>query len=428
MSIPFGKRSWLLATAALPLLLGGCGGGPSPGGETVESSQPRLDGTTVPMADVTTQAQNNATFAFDLYGQLDGAKGNLFFSPYSVSSALAMTWAGAAGDTATGIATALDFTLPPAEAHAAFDALDQVFATRAKIGTSASGSGPFALNVANALWAQKGLLLETPFLDTLAEDYGSGVHVENFATASDPSRLDINAWVSRHTNGKIPMLLGPGTITAQTFFVITNAVYFSGAWAQPFKTADTAAGTFHSLDGTTSSVQLMHGGGIGGYAQGTGWQAFELPYSNPNLTLTVVLPDDGQFETVEAGLTSAFFNAAVAAEAYKEIVLTLPKFSATTQASLKDALTALGMGTAFGAQADFSGIDGAHDIQLGDVIHQATVTVDEAGTEAAAATAVIGVGSAAPPTVTVTVDRPFFIVLRDIPTGSILFLGRITQL
>ncbi len=420
------------ATAALALFCAavGCGGsGPPAGDDIIKSNQPRLDGTTVPAADVAQQAADNEAFSFNLYAQLKGTTtGNLFFSPYSVSSALAMTWAGAANDTATAISTALDFSLPQARAHAAFDAIDQELASRAKMGTSANGQAPFALNVANALWAQKGLTLETPFLNTLAIDYGAGVHIEDFAGAPDPARAAINAAVSSATDGKIPMLLGPGTITTDTRFVITNAVYFSGSWATHFDATLTKSATFNEGDGSSASVPFMNGTFLTTYGSGTGWQSVELPYSNPDLTLTIVVPDAGQLAAVEAQLSASFFDGLVAAEQVADVTLSLPKFSATTQASLKTPLSTLGMTAAFEPTADFSGIDGAHDLLIGDVIHQATVTVDENGTEAAAATAVIGVGSVVLKSETVTVDRPFFIVLRDVPTHSILFVGRISHI
>ena len=420
--------------AALTLTaLAGCGGASS-SDDIARSNKPRLDGTTVATADIAQQGADDQTFTFDLYGQLKGATGNLFFSPYSVSAALGMTWAGAGSDTATAIATALDFSLPEARAQAALDAIDQQLASRASVGTSADGQGPFTLNVANALWAQKGLTLLTPFLDTLATDYGAGVHLENFASAPDPSRLDIDRWVSNKTDGKIPMLLGEGTITNDTRFVITNAVYFSGSWAIPFETTQTKTATFNDGDGTTSSVPFMNTDPSGFlqtmYAAGTGWQAVELPYSNPALTMTLIVPDAGQLSFVEGQLSATFFDQVTASETEADVTLSLPKFTATTQASLKPPLSALGMATAFGSDADFSGIDGAHDLAIADVVHQATITIDESGTEAAAATAVIGTANGIVyfPAQTVTVDRPFFIVIRDLPTHSILFVGRIAKI
>jgi serpin B len=322
------------------------------------------------------------------------------------------------------MATALDFTLPAPRVHAAFDSIDLALQTRAQTGSGANG-GPFVLDVANALWAQSGLTLEQPFLDTLATDYGAGVRLEPFATAPDSARTDINAWVDGKTDGLIPQLLGPGSITNDTLFVITNAVYFSGAWQTPFEKSATHSATFNNADGTTATVQMMSGSYSGAGFVGSGFTAVEIPYSNPDLTLTLIVPDAGQLSTIEAQLSESFFANITHSEMNAEVALSLPRFTATTQASLKAPLSSLGMGAAFSAGADFSGIDGAHDIIIGDVIHQATITVDEDGTQAAAATGVVGVGTALLPSIALVVDRPFILVLRDLPTGTILFLGRI---
>jgi len=412
--------------AALALAACGSSGGDAPGGSLIKSQKPRLSAASVPAADVAEQAQGNEAFAFDLYAQLRGQSGNLFYSPYSISSALAMLWAGAAGQTATDVAGALHFDMPADRVHGAFNALDQALASRAQAGTSVD-DGPFRLNVANAIWAQRGMTLQPDFLDTLAQNYGAGVRVEPFQTAPETARGDINDWVSDQTAGLIPELLHAGDVDSSTRVVLTNAVYFNGAWGSQFDASQTHDGDFHHADGSTSQVPLMHQGLLASYAAGDGWKLVELPYSNPDLTLTVLVPDEGQLENVESQLTPAFFDAAVASEQSYDVVLALPKFQATTRASLAAPLTALGMGAAFGEQADFSGVDGQRDLALSDVVHEATVTVDEAGTQAAAATAPILGGTSAIQTVTLTIDRPFLVVLRDLPTGAVLFVGRISE-
>jgi serpin B len=428
-TICFGSSSMRTTLSLIVIGLMGCQGGGginNPGDEMIQSSQARLSAGAVPAADVAQQSLSNTTFAFDLYAQLAKTPGNLFFSPYSISSALAMAWAGAAGDTATAMANTLAFTMDAGRVHPAFNALDAALASRAQNGTS-EGGGPFQLSVANALWGEKGLPYQPQFLDVLKENYGAGVRIEDFLDSPEPARADINGWVSQNTGGKIPMLLGQGTITNDTRVVLTNAVYFNGAWANPFDPMFTESAPFHLLGGTTTMVPEMHEALQTVYASGSGWQAVELPYSNQALSLTVILPDDGQLAAVEAQLSAAFLDGLTSAERPAQVTLGLPRFNAQTQASLRDPLTALGMGQAFTKDsADFSALDGEKDLFISDVIHQATVSVDEKGTEAAAATAVILTGEAiAIQQVTLTVDRPFLLALRDRPTGAVLFAGRV---
>jgi serpin B len=419
----FPRRGWVLAVA---LGLAACGKGP--GGLLVRADKARLSADDVPARDVQTQAADNTAFAFDLYAQLQATPGNLFFSPYSISSALAMTWAGAATETATGMADALHFSLPADRLHPAFNAIDAALTQRAAEGGTGTHDGPFRLDVANALWTQKDLRILPAFLDTLAENYGAGVRQEDFKTAAEPARADINAWVSDQTEGLIPELLAEGSVNGGTRLVLTNAVYFDAAWAHPFSPDRTRDAPFHALDGSTPSVPLLHQLLDTAYAKGDGWEAVELPYSNPALTLTVIVPAPGQFAAVEAKLSADFLGQVVSAETPAEVNLGFPKVDVTTEASLRQPLTALGMGVAFSNQADLSGIDGQRDLRISGVIHQATVKMDEAGTRAAAATAVtVGTTAAHSNTVNLTVDRPFFLVLRDQPTGTVLFLGRVTQ-
>lgn len=419
---------WIRRSVVLAGLVGLAACGKGAGGTLVQSNKARLSASNVPASDVQAQAADNTTFAFNLYAQLKATPGNLFFSPYSISSALAMTWAGAQSDTETAMADALHFSLPGARLHPAFNALDTALASRADEGGSGTDDGPFRLTVANALWTQQDLPIQPAFLDTLAENYGAGVRQEDFKTAAEPARADINAWVADQTEDLIPELLAKGSVESSTRLVLTNAVYFDAAWAQPFNPGATQSQPFHALDGSSPSASLMHESLETQYAQGDGWEAVELPYSNPSLTLTVIVPKEGQFAAVESKLSASFLGQVVGAEAPTEVQLAFPKVDVTTEASLRDPLTALGMGVAFSDQADLSGIDGQRDLRISAVIHQATVKMDESGTRAAAATAVtVGTTAAHLNPVTLTVDRPFFLVLRDQPTGTVLFLGRVTE-
>lgn len=398
-----------------------------PADPVVASTLPRLTAAEVPASDVAAQVRDNTTFAFRLYRELAVGDGDVFFSPFSVSSALAMAWAGAAGDTATAMREALSLSLPAPAVHGALNALDLAFAERVGADHGALGGDPrFSLAIANALWGQRGLDFQAPFLDTLAQNYGAGVRVEDFSGAPAQAAADINAWVDEATHGKIPEIIAPESITPDTRVVLTNAIYFKAQWAWPFRPDLTAPGPFHRLDGATATVPLMHQSMKVQYAAGPGWQAVELPYATLDAMMTVLVPDEGALATVEAGLDADFLDGLVASEEEAEVELALPKFTVTTIAPLRAPLTALGMGVAFTDAADFSGIADGGGLELSEVAHQATVTIDEVGTEAAAVTDALMQDFADPPlSVTLTIDRPFIVLVRDRPTGSVLFLGRV---
>jgi serpin B len=424
-----------LALVLTPLAATGCSSGSSGGGSTapqdygvVQSSLSRNTNPAVAPADLQTLTTGNTAFALDLYHAIAGGsdEGNLFYSPYSVSIALAMTYAGAQGSTATQMAGALDFQLPLVTLNPAFDALDLQLASRAH-GQAGDNGQPFKLNVIDSLWGDKTFTFQKPFLDTLATYYGSGLRTVDFVNAPEAARGTINGWVADQTDDLIPTLLPDQSITPDTRFVLVNAIYFNAGWATPFQASETHPGTFTHLDASTAQVPLMTGGLEGNYAKGAGWQAVELPYAGGQTSMVVVLPDAGQFATVETALDGAFVGSLFSSLKDAQIALTLPKFTVKgATISLKTELGKLGMTDAFDpSAADFAGI-ASEKVWIGDVLHQAFVSVDENGTQAAAATAVIGTGAAAPVNVvTVDVNRPFFVLIRDIPTGSVLFAGRI---
>jgi serpin B len=321
-----------------------------------------------------------------------------------------------------------------ADVASAYNTLEQALASR---GTNATGTKgePFRLAAANALWGQNGQRFLDPFLDVLAASYGAGVNLVDFAGAPERARVTINDWVSDQTARKIPELLPKDSLDSSVRFVLTNAVYFNAAWAAQFQREATQDGTFTLADGSTAELPLMHEGLSTRYAEGTGWKATELPYSGGEVSMLLVLPEVGTFDAFRAGFDPkqlADIDAALAAESPEPVVVTLPRFEVRTPLSLADTLTALGMPTAFTSGADLSGIDGEHDLSIGDVIHQAYAKVDEEGTEAAAATAVIGVGSSAPtepPPEPKHFDarQPFLFGIRDQATGALLFLGQISD-
>lgn len=380
----------------------------------------------VPPADSTTLASDNAAFAFAAYQQLVTTNTNLVFSPASISIALAMTYAGAATATASEMAQALHFTLPPEHLHPAFNALDQALISRGQGYLGADG-GPMRLYIANALWAEQTYAFEPAFLGTLAANYGAGVNLLDFIDAPEPSRLTINTWVADQTENRIQNLLPPGSIDDLTRLVLTNAVYFNAAWNTPFDPNKTSAGPFTRIDGSSVTVEMMNAELSNVPAmQGTNFVAVSLPYADNRVSLLVVVPSLGQFSQVESSLDATALGTLVAGLSSQQVLLSLPRFQVETGTSLKTLLQALGMTSAFipGA-ADFSGMDGTHNLLISDVLHKAFIDVAEKGTEAAAATGVVMANAALFMGLEVNASRPFIYFLRDQPTGAILFMGRV---
>ena len=395
--------------------------------ETLSSDKQREIAPAVAASELTELVSGGSAFAFDLYQSLKDQAGNLFYSPYSIALALAMTYAGARGETEHQMAEALHFLLPQARLHPTFNALDLELARRGQGARGKDGAG-FRLNIVNALWGQQGYAFLTPFLDTLAENYGAGLRLLDFAGAPDLSRLAINSWVSKQTEERIQDLIPPGAIDAMTRLVLTNAIYFNAAWANPFQENRTTDGRFHLLQDAPLTVPMMQQTATFAYGAGPGYQALDLPYDGRELSMLILLPEAGAFAAFEQTLTAGRVNAILQDLARRRVALTMPKFKFESAFMLNAALTALGMPHAFSNEADFSGMDGSHSLQISDVIHKAFVAVDEAGTEAAAATAVIMrmksmIIEEEP--VDFTLDRPFIFFIRDVQTGSILFIGRV---
>jgi serpin B len=414
--------------------VGGPKGSRAPG-EAVVSDKERVTSPGVPDADLRQLVAGNTAFALDLYRFLVERHGgeNLFYSPYSISLALAMTYAGARGETEEQMADALHFTLPQDGLHPAFNALDQEWAKR---GEGAEGRDDadrqqqkgFQLNIANAIWGQKDYQFLEAFLDTLAVNYGAGLRVLDFAGAPEESRVTINDWVSEETEGKIENLIPKNLIGPLTRLVLTNAIYFNAAWANPFEDDATAEGPFVLLDGGEVIVPMMRQTESFGYTRGEGYQAVELLYDGREMSMVILLPEPGAFKAFENSLDAEQMQAIVENLAREQVALTMPKFEFDSDFSLKDALTAMGMPAAFSAEANFSGMTGDRALSIAEVIHKAFVSVDEEGTEAAAATAVVMLESAMPgQPVEVTIDHPFMFLIRDIETGALLFVGRVVD-
>jgi serpin B len=398
---------------------------PAPDSSVAESDKPRNLSPAASAEELTELADGNVSFAFDLYRTLSGEDGNLFFSPYSISTALAMTYAGAAGETAGQMAATLHFTLPAEGLHPAFNAYALDLQSRAEQVTDGT---PFELSIANSLWGQQGFPFLDQFLDLLAENYGAGMRLVDYENDPEGARKAINDWVSDETRDKIKDLIPQGAIDAMTRLVLANAIYFKAEWLNQFEETATDPEPFHLLDGSAVDIPMMHQSESYGYVLGDSYQAIELPYRYGNAFMLIIMPDEGQFETVEGQLSPEMITDLLGRMTFGPVNLGLPKFTYESEFSLNQALTDLGMTDAFDpGRADFSGMDGARDLYISQVLHKAFVSVDEKGTEAAAATAVIMELTSAPmgEPITFSVDRPFVYMIRDQQTGTVLFLGRV---
>ncbi len=374
-------------------------------------------------ADQAALVAGNTDFALALFKQTAKPTTNLVQSPHSISTALAMVYAGAAGQTKADVATALHFDVPDAELHPAFNWLDLQIESRAKSAAGKDGK-PARVHVDNLLFGAKQTVFGTPFLDTLAVHYGAGVQKVDFG---QPSTVEtINSWVAQRTEQRIPKLLD--AVDASTRLVLVNTVYVNAAWAAPFTKEATADETFATPSGART-LPFMHQTGGMRYADTDAAQVVELGLSTEGLVFDVILPK-GDLAAFEAEQTRASLSSLLGTLPYTEVALSLPKFKIepTADGSIKQALSALGMASAFTAAADLSPLVPAERIQLFDVVHKTFFEIDEEGLEAAAATAVTGRATSAPPIpVPMRVDRPFLIVLRDLPTGQVLFLGHIVD-
>jgi serpin B len=394
-------------------------------GQLIKSKKRRNDSPAVAEADLAKLVVGNSVFAFNLYRTIRHVGTNLFFSPYSISEALALAYAGACGHTEKDMAEALDFNLSADCLHPAFNSLDLQFKERGQ-GAKGKDEGGFRLHVVNAIWGQKGYDFLPQFLDILAQNYGAGLMILDFINEAEQSRVAINEWVSEQTEDKIRDLVPKGAIDQLTRLVLTNAIYFNAAWERPFNKNLTSYGTFHLIEEIDITVPMMRQTKSFRYAEGDGYQAIELPYDGHELSMLILLPEVGQFNAFEELLDAGFIRAIIVNLEMHQVALTMPKFEYELSLGLKEALGTLGMGAAFTGDADFSGINGKRDLFLREVLHKAFVSVDEAGTEAAAATAMI-IGMSLMPglPIEMRIDRPFLFLIRDISTDSIIFLGRV---
>ena len=423
------KRLNVLLTALIipALLLSACGSG-----KVAESKLERVSNPDVAASEVEQLVAGNTAFGFDLYQVVRSSDGNVVFSPFSISLAFAMAYGGARGETGIQMADVLHYTLPGDQFHPAFNALDLDLARRPDQTAGVKENERFQLSIANALWGQEGWPFIPEYLDLLAVNYGAGMRLVDFENASESARRQINAWISDQTNRRIKDIIPPGMIDTSTRLVLANAIYFKATWEYEFDANDTADKPFHLRNGDPVSVPMME---IGhqenlSYTAVDGWQAVALPYKGALTEMVVIVPDAGNFEAFESALTSDRYAEILETMESQEVILSMPKFTFETQYGLKDVLAGMGMQAAFNPDAaDFSGIDGLRDLVISDAIHKAFIAVDEKGTEAAAATVVVFMttGALMPEGVILKIDRPFFYVIRDIPSGTILFMGRVVD-
>jgi serpin B len=387
------------------------------------AAQPATTITTPEQAKV---AKSNNAFAIELYSQLSRRPGNLFLSPESISTALAMTYAGAQSETAAEMSKTLHFTSGPGQLHAAMGALLR--------DRNAAHDG-YQLKEADALWVQTGYSLLPEFLKVTKDNYEGGLNQMDFKGAAETSRHTINTWVAQHTENKIRELLQPTSVTSDTRLVLTNAIYFKGDWDERFEKQDTRSEDFRLSAARTVKAPLMHMEKGFNHFDGGSFQALEIPYKKKELSMIVFLPKamEGLF-AFEQSLTPANMQQWLGRlRPAHEVVVGMPKFKMETEFSLKDTLISMGMKQAFDPKtADFSGVASRETMQrdgnlsIGEVIHKTYVDVNEEGTEAAAATAVVVMPTAAAPII-FNADHPFMFLIRDNRSGSILFVGRVTN-
>lgn len=388
----------------------------------------RLPAETQPSATATSDqaavVEGNNAFAIDLYNQLRTQSGNLFFSPDSISTALAMTFAGARGDTATEMAKTLHFTLLPQRLHPAMGGI---------LSNLNAPHDGYQLRLANALWAQQGYTFLDDFLNVTKSDYGASLKQVDFKDAPETARLTINQWVEQQTEDKIKDLVQPGILSKKTKLVLTNAIYFKGDWQTQFDKAQTRDEDFHLSAVQNAKTSMMHREGEFNYFDGGTFQILEIPYKSGGLSMIVLLPKDvgGMFALEQSLITPNIKQWLGQLRQVPKVILTMPRFKMTQQFELQDTLGSMGMTLAFDAHADFSGMTGNRDLFISAVIHKAYIDVDEEGTEAAAATAVVMRSMMArmqqPEPPVFRADHPFIFMIRDNRSGGILFMGRVAD-
>lgn len=378
-------------------------------------------------------AGSNA-FAFDFYRQVTaGSDTNLIFSPFSISQAFAMLMAAARENTERQMADTLHYTLAQDALHPAFAALNTALVDREPPADPATSGEPLQLNIANSIWAQDGFPFQDSYISLLDTFYNGGLRLMDFVGAPEEARETINSWIEDETEDKIQDMIPPGTLGSDTRMVLVNAIYFKGSWLHAFVEGATEDDTFTLLDGSTVTVPMMFLHERLSYLRGENFQAVVLPYAGGDMAMLVLLPDEGQFEAVQSTLDGDQFAMLSATLSAQEMDLYMPRFTFETALDLTESLPAMGMTDVFdGAVSNLTGMfdpaAGSGNLYVSAALHNAFIGVDEAGTEAAAAT-VIAVAETAmlmpEEVVELRLDRPFIYAIFDRQTGAILFLGQV---
>jgi serpin B len=314
--------------------------------------------------------------------------------------------------------------MPQHTQHPAFNVLDRRLQRLGEARQTEAGGASMQLNLANAVWSQRGYAFREPYLETLAAQYGAGLRAVDFQGAPEAAREAINTWVAQETEDRIQEIAPPGSVSANTRLVLANAIYFKAGWDYPFQESATADGAFALLDGNQVIVPLMHQETRLVYGEEEGYQAVQLPYSGQVADMWVILPAEGRFKDVEERLGVDLIEAVQRDAEARRVILTLPRFSFEASLELHDLFKEMGMSHAFCPALDFEGMAEEGDLCVDTALHRATITVDEKGTEAAAAT-MVAVPVEQVQDVEMAIDRPFLFAIVARETGTILFLGRV---
>lgn len=422
--------AFAVALAGLGASIAGCtAGGPDPSASVGPGDVARSDVAlaAAPADAIPAAARAVTTFSSDLIGRvLSSARGNVVCAPFSVVVALGMTSNGARGRTLREMLEVMR-AADTEELNAGLAALAALLRTRAGTKTRSDRTeAAVSLDVANSLWGQRGVAWERPFLDDLARWYGAGVRLADFERAAEAARVAINAWVSDSTHAKIPQLLAPGILSTMTRLVLVNTLYLKAPWEYPFVKELTTPGPFTTDDGTRTPVPMMTGSGGFDYASGPGWESVQLPYAGRELAMTLVRLEDSSTRAARSWLADGGLDRALSTARQAAVSVRMPRFTFRTPLSLNEILGAMGMPTAFDRTADFSGMTKEVALMISAVVHETFIAVDEDGTEAAAATAVVMdvTGAPADPK-QIVLDRPFLFVVHDIASRTPLILGRV---
>ena len=326
------------------LLMFGCQA--ASGAELIISNEKRDSMPSISGTDFQVQVDGNSQFAFDLYSMFKEEQGNIFFSPYSISTALAMTYEGARDNTEKQMTDVLHFISPKQSVHKAFNKLDLTFGEQSK-NSKTLGNTAFKLEIADSIWAQKDYKWLPEFLDAMKINYGAGIYSVDFQNETEKSRLAINKWVEEKTHEKIKDLLQQGIITPAVYMVLVNAIYFYGQWVHEFKKSDTKDDDFTRLDGSKSKIPFMHQKSDYSYMENELFQALEMSYKDCELAMLVLLPSIEKFKDLESKLDASLLNDAIGNLQDRDVDVTFPKMTMEEQFDLVKTLSEMGMPDAF---------------------------------------------------------------------------------